>query len=163
MSKIRLLPLLILLLCLGCQESELADPAILDKLQGSWINTRQQSLYYDASGNLLYEQTQEPQGIIYRFKDKSLYIVFDSTLLTTDSTTYQKQLRGMSFQLTKVNNLTRITFIQSSSTASTIIRSISNDAMVWEDAYKDQSYKPDSTDRQPADHLVVRQEFTRRP
>ncbi|MBF9251976.1 hypothetical protein I2I11_01590 [Pontibacter sp. 172403-2] len=160
MRKLLLLPLLLLLA--GCQTIETADPAVAAQLQGSWINTAVVQEYYDASDKLVYERSPQPDSLVYRFTDKTLAIILDSTLFTNDSTSSIKTLETASFKLSEIEGTPRITFtLGSSGYSNTVIKSISGSAMEWENVYQNQAYQ-DSTDTKTAAKMVVRHSFTKR-
>lgn len=150
------------MLLAGCQTDKMVDPIIAAQLQGSWVNTAVEQQYYDTSDKLMYETATEPAGIVYRFKEANLTISLDSTLLTNDSTSSKTTLRTSSFKLTEVGGVPRITFtLSGTSSSSTVIKSVSSTAMVWEDAFTDQVYT-DSTQTGTAAKMVVRHLFTRK-
>ncbi|GAA4443615.1 hypothetical protein GCM10023188_44500 [Pontibacter saemangeumensis] len=151
MKKLFLLPVLFFLVLASCKDDE-GDPAPLivsEQIKGTWVTTNEDSKYYNASGQVVHEETSQTETV---FK-------FDGSKVTT---TYASGGIGMlgTYTTSKRGGKDYITLVNGSSSAEFEITAMSGSAMTWK-AEKDNAPYFDNG-MKTADYAVTTIEFSKR-
>ena len=151
MKKLFLFPVLFLLVLTSCKDDE-GDPAPLtvsEQIKGTWVTTKEESRYYDASGQVVHEETHQTETVLK----------FDGAKVTTTYASGGSGILG-TYTISKRGGKDYITLVNGSSSAEFEITAISGTSMRWS-AEKDNAPYFDNG-MKTADHAVTTIDYSKK-